>query len=448
MTDKLQNILKDKYLYVYYALLLVVQICYTNAEYAPHICFRVAYIAAVILPCLFAKNWLPAVFTCFMSLSSLWLFAYTYLPSGKLFYGAIALLALVLVSSFKKFKNFKQLPLLVVLCAVYVTAVDLIGSVTVQPVTYGFLLVLATLCCIDDYEDSRYKWSMAFAVLSMVLSAYLLFNMDKFSIPYEAGLTRLFGWTDPNYFGMILGMGIMASVNELYIRQKDLHIAAIILFVANIMVTLPVLFLLASRGAVLSAVVGVFVVFTFSKIKVKYKCFIALAVLVYFLILYFLGCMDVLIYRCTHLQNGTVSSGRVDMWESTATGFFSWANLDHVLFGYSYAGAMKMTGGYGFHNDFVAFMVEYGIIGLLIFIAMNLYLVFHTVKNKIIDIPLFGAFLFYLTCFITLEPITLGVVPFFFFYAYMICTARSNKLMLECKKTETECQNTKPITEE
>lgn len=53
--------------------------------------------------------------------------------------------------------------------------------------------------------------------MTLVLSLYFILLRDQFTQDYYAqgsGLERT-GWMDPNYFGMVLGMGTVASIIQI-----------------------------------------------------------------------------------------------------------------------------------------------------------------------------------------------------------------------------------------
>lgn len=59
------------------------------------------------------------------------------------------------------------------------------------------------------------------------------------------------GWTDPNYFGSIIGMGILTSLIELITNEK-LSRKSWLLYCSTIILSLFTLFTTASRGAVVA----------------------------------------------------------------------------------------------------------------------------------------------------------------------------------------------------
>lgn len=80
----------------------------------------------------------------------------------------------------------------------------------------------------------------------------------------------------------------------------------------------------------------------------------------------------------------------------------------HLAFGYSR----------GFHNDYIAILVEYGIVGTLLFASLLL----SPIKNSCNKILVISIVVYIAMAASTLEPISGGMIMYFCFllYAYVI----------------------------
>ena len=61
------------------------------------------------------------------------------------------------------------------------------------------------------------KYSAGLSLVTLVLSTYFIIFQDRFTEDYYAqgsGLERS-GWMDPNYFGMVIGMGTVAAMVQI-----------------------------------------------------------------------------------------------------------------------------------------------------------------------------------------------------------------------------------------
>lgn len=92
--------------------------------------------------------------------------------------------------------------------------------------------------------------------------------------------------------------------------------------------------------------------------------------------------------------------------------------------GYSKGFYLAIPGGFGFHNDYLAFLVDYGVVGLILFfciVAYPLKLVANSPSKRPIVISLLA---FILICSMTLEPFTYGRLTYWYFYMLIVLLAR------------------------
>lgn len=417
--------MKNKYLLFYYVILIVILCSWTSTTSSPNLSLRLVYLFALTVPAVLSENWVPLVFTCFMTVATQG-FAYSYFPSGVEYYGYCALFSIILLAVFNKKGNFRSIPPIIYITVIYVSLIDLLTSLEIQPFTYMGLMLVCIIASIGfDGENYRLKWATAFSIATIVLSAAFLLNRDVFTTMYDAGLERT-GWTDANYFGMVLGMGSIISVNELFVNEQNISKYVKVIFYSCIAISLPVLFMNASRGAILSVSVGMLVTFIGAKIKPIQKYLIIAAFVAFIGLLYTNEYLELFIYRVNNLQGGDATNGRVDIWIHKLNAFFNEGSIFEILFGYGFENAINVGVNKGFHNDFVAFIVEYGFIGIILFLTMllNPYRIFvANGKKNIYFLSLFGYLIF---CLFSLEPFTNGTIPFVFFYAYMFYLSVKN----------------------
>ena len=234
------------------------------------------------------------------------------------------------------------------------------------------------------------------------------------------------GWADPNYFGMALGMGTIVGMIKMFsVEWKGLSIVEKVVYITAVLSSMPALALNASRGAMLSVIVGFVALLYFSKAKLGYKImltFIAGLVVVY---LYTNQYFDLLEYRIMN-DEGT-GSGRTNIWSAKLSAFVE-GNPLKIIFGYGHVGGANIGGVHiGFHNDYIGFLVDYGIIGL----GMLIYMLYYPIKimpKGSYEKPSVIVLIVYLAMsFVTLEPLLTGIMGYFSFYMYALLLAKSSK---------------------
>lgn len=423
----------NRFLIIYYALLLLV-FASRQGTVAHPLILRVAFMVAVFLPCIISRNVsFPAIVTLFTTLTS-YGFAYSYMPYMLYIYAGLTLLfSFYYLSNAKGIHN---LPGFLTLFAFYLLIIDSItgaynsGAHFPEDSFYCFLILICfSLISRDDKTRSYEQMSLCFMMITIVLSLYFLLNRDAFAVNYDPyqEFERI-GWIDPNYFGTVLGMGVVMALISLFdVKRKDRPLALRIVSVFTVVVALPVLLLNASRGAILSVAVSGVVLFMFTKVKVGYKVLLVIIVAAAMVYLYNNQYMDLLAYRISSDDSG--GSGRVSIWLSKLRAFFH-GGLFHVLFGFGYVGGLNVSGYFiGFHNDFLAFLVDYGIVGLGLFLYMMIYPILRTPRNSVQYPQVLGIVGFLVITGITLEPMNGGRLPYYVFYlqALLLANSISNK---------------------
>jgi O-antigen ligase len=420
---------KERIIYLYYLFLLLILTSWKSDTTAPPMTLRFAYLAALVIPAIINERWLPAVITCFTTVS-IYGYAYSYMPTMIYIYTGIVLVATIICSS--RLKIHIAIPKEFVFLLFYVTLVNLVTGGEIEEYTYSSIIVLSFMFFMNrEDRDMKNKIALAFSVSSLVLSIFFFTTFQNLAVRYggvSADLERG-GWTDPNYFGMVVGMGTIASMNQLF-SHKKLSLLEKILYIVTISISVIVLVMNASRGSILSVVVGAVVLLSFSELKRWHKVLIILLVIVIYIYLYKNRYLDLLLYRF-HDDSISSGGGRTDIWERKLEAFWTEGNPLNWLFGFGYTGGGKLgfSSSTGFHNDYIGFLVEFGFVGIICFLYM-LFRPLINFKSKYTrnQRPLVLAACLYLAmCGISLEPITAGGLTYLLFYYYIIVLSQRNE---------------------
>ena len=394
----------------------------TAVEMAPNAIMRYAFIAALFLPTAFTSGWVGPVMALFSTVA-LQGFAFSFLPSDLDMYAYISLICLLLM--FKKMPGKTSIKPIFIILLIYYAFIDLVTNGEIAFCTYGYIVLFCMILGTDFYDkEGLDRWSLAFSLASLTLSVLFILNQSNFSTTYdaEAGLERS-GWNDANYFSMVIGMGIISAITFLNSERKKTFIEKVV-FVTAIAATFIVMVLAASRGAILAVSLAFVVYIVFSKTKKKYKFLIVLASIAFLFYLYTNDYFTLLEYRMTNLQGGTVTNGRADIWKIKLETFFNEGNIFNWLFGYGYQGGIDLGYKKGFHNDYVAILVEYGLVGFTIFLTFLLYPLRIAKGKWFADKTFIPAYAYLLLCLCSLEPFTLGTLAFPMFYIYLLYQAK------------------------
>ena len=422
---------------LYYIVLLLILATRTSVTTAPPLLLRLVYLLAVILPCIVTKKVsYPAIITLFLTIGHFG-FAYSYMPYMTYIYGFLTLaMTCLLLNQYHSLRGYH--PMFLVIFTSYVFIVDLVTGIGnpnshfPEDVDWCFIMLL----CFFYFASNKYKevhnqLTISFITITIVLSLYFLSYRNVFVQDYgsQSGLERS-GWADPNYFGMVIGMGALIGVNKILTNTwKGLKLIEKLPYVAAVIIACPTLLLNASRGAILSFVAGIIVILYYSRVKFSYKVFLSILALLGIIWMYKNQYFELLEYRIQE-DDGT-GSERTVIWARKFQ-LFSQGNILQWLFGFGYTGGFYITGrALGFHNEFIAFLVDYGIVGLSLFIYMLFY-PFKALIYKSENRPLVVAIVFYLLlCCFTLEPFTHALMMFFTFYFYALITARLDLRTIE-----------------
>lgn len=425
----MQFSISGKYLAIYYAILLLVMMSWTDYNSFPPMIIRIFYLLAVFAPGLLAKNGLvPAALTCFWGIAVNG-YAYSYMPTQVFLYVGMLVVSLFVIHRYDKPSMLFRGYLLPVVLCLYVSARNLMETTSVENITWASLLfILFPLFMSDSDATNERKLSWAFMVMTAVLSFYCFTTQELFAGQYAAAGSEMAsrsGWTDPNYLSMIVGMGaVIGFRNLLRIRKVDRTTAAISL-VAFFM-AVPAMLLLVSRGGLLCLCGGIATLMAFSEVKMRYKVGVVSFIVIFLVILYTNDFLTMLEERM-NTDGGGSNDERLWILQHRFEAFFDSTPL-YWLFGYGMENGMHLGLPYkmGSHNDYVSFMAEYGIIGLLMFLGM-LALPFYNMRkdSKVwADVMAYTAYIL-LAC-LTLEPFAFGVWVYYIFLLFIIVVVRSD----------------------
>ena len=430
---------KKLVLFLYYALLLLLLATRVNATADPPLVFRLLYIAAVISPSLIDEGLsYPAIISLFYIISVNG-FAYSFMPYNLSLYIVISFFVLLLCflrrGAIQKDRSERCIPFFIVLFAIYVFTIDLIHSSFIfeGSLFYNnlqcFVLISFFLLVIKGHEDAALSQiPLSFAIITIVLCFAFLSNRDQYIFQEYEGFERT-GWTDPNYFGMVIGMGTMCSLIKLFsIKEREnMRVGDIVIYCVSLGISIPVLLLNASRGAVLAVLLGFLALFIFAKVSVVYKILVLAIGLVLLSILYSNHFFDLLLLRIEH--DDGYGSERTLIWTSKLRAYSNGSFIE-MVFGYGNHGGLAMGWNgmnKGFHNDFVGYLVDYGIIGLGFLLYMLIYPLKLVPRDSNQRHTVVVLLVYLAACMLTLEPFVSGILAFFVFYLYAFLTAQHEK---------------------
>ena len=409
---------------MYYLVLLLVFVSWQNYDSVPSGALRIAYLLALVVPLYFVNvRAFPAIITLFFTIS-MFGFTTSYMPAR--YYTYIAATAIAVLISMRQ--PHQKVPLSVVLLFLIVTVVNLMYELSWEYVSSAFVLLLMFFLIVDkNYEEQSTLFTYTFIVSSLVLSLYYIIIGPRFLLDYRVseGLERI-GFADINYGGTVVGMGMFAAFVE---RMKNKHVPLLLRIIIDITIALSTVSLVmnASRGAVLAVSAAVAVLLVFSKIKPGYKFLYIVLLSAFVIFIYSKGYMDLLLYRVENDELGG-GSGRADIWQIKLDSFFTEATPYEWIMGMGFTGGRHLGWGSdqrAFHNDFLAFMVNYGLIGLTLFIAFFLKPLRNIEINKSF---IYAGMAFLFVACMTLEPFTAGRLPFFVFWFYLLQLSKSNQI--------------------
>ena len=398
------------YWLIYYSLLLLVLVSWQNPDQAPSTINRFAFLAASIVPPMFFSRIkiLPFVVILFYTIN-IYGTALSYFPTYYYNYVPIFILGLYFAYNKNNLKISSSKYLLYLLFLVF--TVDIVSSSEICDISYCYLILILSIIYYS-YNDNNYVilFQYLFVVSSLVLSVEFFTTGRQYTQVLLGGTERE-AWTDPNYFGSIVGMGVVQAILLLIGKDKK-NIFLNISLITTIIVSVITLVLNASRGALLATIIA----FSYYLLTSKSKWYMKLVIIVIGIILaVYMFNNDYFYILEERLSGDTTGSGRIVIWQKKLTAFANDSNILHWLFGLGNTGGAMLAFGFkrGFHNDYIGFLVSYGIIGFVLFVSS---LVKPILKSTIYRKEVIVGILYLAVCCMTLEPFISGYLPFFGFH--------------------------------
>lgn len=413
--------MKEKFIYLYYLVLILLLVLYTKSA-SPGIIIRLGYLAALVAPLLNRISMYPAIILCALCITKN-TFAYPLMPNEMYYYVILSLLFATL-SIQKKGNAFK--PFFIIVLA-YLAFNDMVFQGNFSSLTtLIFLLILLFICSVKNIETSSQLLPFVFIFLSLAISYWTLFCPESSINSYnKLDDMEQMGWRDPNYLSCALGTGLVVSVSELFKVGKSKFY--LILLMTTIVLSAISLLGLASRGMSLAVSISIGTLILFSKVKNRIKVFTIVSLFIFVLFLYTNQYFDFLISRFNN-DDGT-GGNRTIIWAKKINAFWNEANVLNWLFGFGKDGGFKLGfyGGASTHNDYISILINYGVVGVFLFLKAITYPLRVCPLRKR---PQIAALLLYLlVCSISIEPLCLGNIAYLGFFLYIVLTARNRSLV-------------------
>lgn len=416
-------------LLLYYLGLLLVFLSWRNFDAVPGAGIRIGYMLAVMAPCyLIDKKWLPAVMTLFLTLSTHGL-STAYLPA-KLSTFIVVMIAGLFISGGAG-RHDRRFQLLLVILFFYSTILNLVTSAEVNYISECLIVVILLTYYIDYRDEYSFKlFSLSIILAALSLSTSLLMNLDQ--VMTTAGITNIegaerAGFRDINYSACAVSCGVIVALIEITNRKSG--VLVFVVSTITIGVSLVALALNASRASILAIAIAGIVIIWFSRLKIAYKVLLTLFAVGGIYYMFTSEMFDVLVARMQG-DDGT-GTGRTLVWQTKIEdfancGFFAWIfGLGHTI-GREFD--VSRIGFLGFHNDFLAFWVCYGLIGISILITVFFYPLRKMSKENANRPLVIASLMGLLMVCMTLEPFAAGRVPFYMFLVYIVWLSRIGEL--------------------
>ena len=414
---------------IYYLLLLLFMLLWTSRTDTPMI-LRTIFFVAVMIPGINNRHGLLLAALTFFWIVSTYGYAISFMPTMTEFYVAAAFVAIITFRYKSRYTYFGGgnyvIPFLLILTCVR----NIWEGALVDDLVYILILLLLTHYLLPSINNQTINYfQMSFMSITLILALSFLAMRDRYIVPDEKGII---GWTDQNYFGMVIGMGASIGVANLF-RFKELSKIIQTMTIASICLSVPVLLMLASRGAVMCLVASGALILLMSTSDYRKKLLIIASVVSFLYYLYTNEYFDLLEERIK--QDDGTGSQRLTIWTAKWNAFFLKDSLWELLFGVSRQqglafGATNATRGLGFHNDFLAFFVSYGVMGLSLFVTLLTQPLRDIRRHSPYRIVIMANIAYLVAGSITLEPFFYGYFPFYAFLLYtMLLTRVNNKII-------------------
>lgn len=367
---------------LYYILLLIISILWTNKELvAPAMVLRISFTLALFLPLIRYPLLAPIIITIFGTIRLFSVAPFGYIPSQVSFY----LIAVIIISLFnikntylRSNTNYGLLGLLLI-----VLFSDIINGSS----EFSFILYLFTIILLGNFVISIKHLKLlelGFVIATLVLSIYAFVFLKEFETTiYGSEYQRVY-WIDPNYLGSVLTIGMVISFYRLFNKSNQNKFFTVF-FLTVFILGFITLGLLASRGAFVAAIVPIAYILYKETNSLKSIIILAIVLLITAYVLSYFNVFGGLIDR---FNDGTISTGsnRTVIWEKSFDRFIN-SNTLIIFFGggndYSYELCGKAIGTKiaSPHNNFLQILFDYGIVGLIAYLSIFYKIVKENINN-------------------------------------------------------------------
>lgn len=429
MYDNIKTIYPEKQINwlnvgIYYFLMMLILVSWNNPDSLPPFIYRITYAIALLSPMIMIKkDLLPIVLFTYIAISAA-SYAVSYMPTDGLNVTFILLICLFLSQQQIDEGLHISMPIWVLMAFTGLT--DFFFADRLYSAYSFLILAIVGTRFIDKKNVNLIHWiAFSFMVVTIVLALEFMMVGNGFTITYTAGALTFIrkGWADPNYFGCQLGVGVLMAATELLYKGKALgRWLKIICWFAIILGTLTIVET-ASRGAILALVGGLLCLIMFSNINLSNKIRLFIGLVIFGGILFYSGTSNLLLARFAN--DAGDAGGRTAIWAIKFDAFIRSADIGQWLMGVGRTGGIALGFYEGFHNDYIAFLVEYGIIGFIFFLLFLLYPLF---KSGIYTKGIVLSSVSYLMlCCVSLEPITAGYLFYFYFYLFILFVTQTDE---------------------
>lgn len=408
---------------LYYLFLLIVLTTWTDSENLPPFPFRIAFLLAVLIPLWLKRSaLLPEVLFSFIVISAS-SFAVSYMPVDGGYILVVVLLSVFIIGRVKG-KRLK-IPLSFKVLCVLSLIMDIFFSSGISSTWHWLSIIIVGECLLSTNDSIHLRFmALTIAVVSLVLSLEFILMGDRFisSVNTMDGSLDRKGWTDPNYFGALIGMGIWVSLVELMVDRRLNKIIRYMLL-CTIIISLYTLFTTASRGAFVALSCASLIILFFAPIKNAYRVGALLMSCIILFIMYNLHMLDLLLLR--FLSDSGDAGGRTEIWIPRMNAFFNECSPLQWFFGLGTDESMKLgTGGYlGFHNDYLAVLVKYGFVGFFCLLVLIVKPLLSCKTNKGL---VFAGIVYLALCMLSIEPFTGGQWGCLYFYLFILLLSQAS----------------------
>lgn len=405
---------------LYYTLLGVIQALWTNQAAFPPLVLRTGMIILVFGPLLLKREYIPFVYIFFITLRLNLSTAYSYLPdvhSTSIYLLILIALSFVHRGVWSKFRfgnhGVRILAFSILLWAI----VDLLNNGEIGSGASYFFLAFLLLPFLQDRKSFELS-ICSYIIVNLLLAIYYYVMFNKFTAAWGAeGLERS-GWSDPNYFAIHLGIGFMMSMSCLFgfVKTVYIRLSKFLLIISAFSIFFAIM-MTGSRAGLISTIIISSLLIFFSKNKAKYKL---LPVLIFPIILYIVFTSQfaqLILYRLFEEESFSTAGDRVGIWETVFL-HFDTQNFGYILFGGGWFHRTVLTNGADTHNELLAVLCDYGIIGVVTSIILYVSIIVDKAYKGNGMRP-YLPFLYLLLMIVSLSPSQYPVMPMFLAWLMM-----------------------------